>query len=70
MKDSAVVSFGNYFKSKKEKLCSKLFSELNLRQFVELLHIFLTTSDKVQKYVKMMQSNSSDNFVSCYNIGF
>ena len=31
-------------------------------------YIFLVTLDEVEKYVKMMQSNSSDNCVHHYNI--
>ena len=35
----------------------------------ELLYIFLTTpDDDVEKYIETMQSNSSDNFVHCFNI--
>ena len=31
-------------------------------------YIFLVTPDEVEKYAKMMQSNSSDNCVHHYNI--
>ena len=54
----------------KEKLYSKLYEEQNIRNVVQLLDIFLTTPDEVEKYVKMMQSNSSDNCVYRYNIKF
>ena len=47
---------------------SKLNEEQNLRKVAKSLYIFLTTSDEVKKYVKMMQSNSSDNCVHCYNV--
>ena len=47
---------------------SKLNEEQNLRKVAKSLYIFLTTSDEVKKYVKMMQSNSSDNWVHCYNV--
>ena len=29
--------------------------------------MFLTTPDEVEKYVKIIQSNSSDNCIHCYN---
>ena len=38
-----------------------LYKEQNLRQDGESHYIFLTTLDEVEKYAKMMQSNSSDN---------
>ena len=47
---------------------SKLNEEQNLRKVAKSLYIFLATSDEVKKYVKMMQSNSSDNWVHCYNV--
>ena len=47
---------------------SKLNEEQNLRKVAKSLYIFLTTSDEVKQYVKMMQSNSSDNWVHCYNV--
>ena len=37
----------------------------NLRKISKPFYIFLTTPDKV---AKDMQSNSSDNFVHCYNV--
>ena len=40
-----------------------------LKKVNELLYIFLTTpDDDVEKYIETMQSNSSDNFVHCFNI--
>ena len=45
-----------------------LYEEQNLRQDGESHYIFLTTLDEVEKYAKMMQSNSSDNCLHCYNI--
>ena len=62
VKDFAVINIGVYFKSMKEKLHSKFYEE-NIRKVAELLYIFLTTPDQVEKYAKMMQSNSSDNCV-------
>ena len=47
---------------------SKLNEEQNLRKVDKLLYIFLTTTDKLQKYVEIMQSNSSDNCVHCYTV--
>ena len=68
MEDFVVIKFGKYFKSTKEKIYPKLFEEQNIRKVAEWLYIFLTTSDKVGKYTKMMQLNSSVNCVYCYNI--
>ena len=68
VKDFVVTNFGEYFKSTK-KNCVLNFVEQELKKVDELLYIFLTTpDDDVEKYVQMMQSNSSDNFVHCYNI--
>ena len=61
VKDFAIKNFGEYFKCTKEKLHSKLCREQNIRKVAELLYIFLTTPDEVEKYVEMMQLNSSDN---------
>ena len=52
----------------REKLYSKLSEEQNLRKVVKTFYIFLTTPHEVEKYAKMMQSNSSDNYVHRYNI--
>ena len=49
-----VIKFGKYFKSTKEKFRSKLIEEQNLREFVESLYIFLTTPDKIEKFVEMV----------------
>ena len=51
------INFSEYFKSIRE--------EENLRKVAKLLHIFLKTSDKVEKYV---ESNYSDNGVHNYNV--
>ena len=45
-----------------------LYETQNLRQDGESHYIFLTTLDEVEKYAKMMQSNSSDNCLHWYNI--
>ena len=44
---------------------SKLNEEENLRKVGKSLYLFLTTPDKVKKYV---QSNSSDNCIHHYNV--
>ena len=63
--DKVVKNFGVYFKSTTEKLYSKLCIDQNIRKVAESLYSFLTTPDEVEKYVEMMQSNSSDNSVHC-----
>ena len=68
VKDLVVKNFGEYFKSTKEKLFSKLNEEQNLRKVVEWLYIFVTTPDEVEKYSEMMQSNCSDTCVHHCNI--
>ena len=67
-KDFVAINFSEYFKFTREKWYSKLSEEQNLRKTAESLYIFFTTPDEVQKYVEIMQSNSSDNCVHCYNI--
>ena len=67
MKDFVAKSFGEYFKSTKEKLYSKLCEEHNIRKGAESPFIYLTTSNKVEKYAKMIQSNSSNNCILLYN---
>ena len=61
VKGSAVINFSWCFKSKREKLYSKLKEEQNLWKVVESLFIFLTTPDELHKYDEMMQESSSDN---------
>ena len=63
VKDFVVINFGEYFKSTKEELYSKLSEEKNIRKVAESLYIFLTTPDEIEKYAKMMESNSSGNCV-------
>ena len=46
----------------------KLSEEQNLRKVAESLYIFPTTSDKVEYYIKIMQSNSFDKYVHHCNI--
>ena len=45
-----------------KKLYSNLSEKKSLRRNVELLHILIATSDKVEKYADMMKSSCSDNF--------
>ena len=66
VKDFVAINFSEYFKSTREKLYSKLTQEQNIRKVAELLYIFLTTSDEVEKDAKIMQSNSSDKYVYLY----
>ena len=68
VKDFVAISFSEYFKSTIEKLNSKLSEEQNLRKVDESLYIFLTTLDEVEKYIEIMQSNSFDKYVHCYNV--
>ena len=68
IKDFVVINSGEYFKSTREKLYSKLSRKQNLRKVVESLYIFATTPNEVEKYFEMMQSNSSDNCVHHYNV--
>ena len=68
VKDFVVLTFSEYFKSTREKLYSKLSEQQNLIKVSKWLYIFLTIPDEVEKYAKMMQSNSPDNCVHCYNI--
>ena len=46
------------------KVCNKRY----VRKIAKLLDIFLATSDEVEKYAKIIQSNSSDNCAYRYNI--
>ena len=57
VKDCAAINFSECFKSMRE--------EQNLRKVTISLYIFLITPDKVEKYV---QSNSSGNCISLYNV--
>ena len=63
MKDLVALNFGEYFKSEREKLYSKLREEQNIRNVTELLYVFPTTLDDVEKFVKMMQSSFFSNYI-------
>ena len=47
---------------------SRLSEEQNLGKVLESLYIFLAIPGAVEKYAKIMQSNSSDKYVHHYNI--
>ena len=66
--DFVVKNVCEYFKYTKEKFCSNLNEQQNLEKIVKLLYILLITPDEREKYVEMMQSNSSDSGVQCYNV--
>ena len=68
VKDFVAINFSEYFKSAREKLYFKLSEEQNFIKVTQSLYIFLTTPNEGEKYTKIMQSNSSDNCVHCYNI--
>ena len=68
MKYFVVINVSEYFKSTKEKLHSNLNEEQNLRKIDESLYLFLRTSDEVEKYVEIIQSHSSDNYIHCYTV--
>ena len=68
VKDFVAINFSEYFKSTREKLFSKLNEKWNLRKVSKSLYIFLTTPDKAEKYVEIMQSYSSDNCIHRYNV--
>ena len=55
VKDFACINFGEYFKPTKEKLYSKLNEEQNLGKVAQLLYIFPSAFDEVEKYVEMIQ---------------
>ena len=63
VKDLVALNFGEYFKSEREKLYSKLREEQNIRNVTELLYIFPITLDDVEKFVKMMQSSFFSNYI-------
>ena len=62
------VNFSEYFKSKRKNFYFKLSKKQNLRKVAESLYIFLATPDEVENYVEIIQSNSSNKYVHCYNI--
>ena len=68
IKTFVAINFNEYLKSTREKMYSKLNEERNLRKVAKSFYIFLKTPDEVEKYVEIMQSNSSDNREHRYNV--
>ena len=60
VKDFVAINFSEYFNSTRE--------EQNLRKHGKSLYIFLTTPDEVEKYVEILESNSSDDCIHRYNV--
>ena len=52
VKDFLVINFREYFKSKIEKLCSKLSKQQNQKKIVKMLYIFLATPDEVENTLR------------------
>ena len=52
VKDFIVKNVGKYFKSTKEKLCSKLIEEQILRKAAESLYISLATLDEAKNILR------------------
>ena len=52
VKDFLVINFHEYFKSKIEKLCSKLSKQQNQKKIVKLLYIFLAAPDEVENTLR------------------
>ena len=50
-----IINIGKCFESMREKLCSKLGEEKNLREVAESFYTFLTTPDEVEKYVELIE---------------
>ena len=59
-RDFVAISFSEYFRSTSE--------EQNLINVVTLLYTFQTTPQEVEKYVEIIQSDSSDNCIDRYNV--
>ena len=57
MKDFVTINFSEYFKAISEK-----------PNIAKSLYISLTTPDKVENYVEIMEANSSDNCIYCDNV--
>ena len=60
VKEFVAINFSKYFKSTREAQ--------SLRKIAKLLYIFLTIHDEEEKYVEIMESNSSDNCIHRYNV--
>ena len=68
VKNVVAIHCSEYFKSTREKLHSRVSEEQNLRKGAGSLYIFLSTSDEAKKYVQIMQSSSSDEYVHHHNV--
>ena len=55
LKDFVVISFSEYFKSRREKLYPKLSEEQNPIKVAESLYIFPATPGEVEKYIEMVE---------------
>ena len=60
VRDFAAINISECFKTIRE--------EQNLRKVATSLYIFLTRPDEVERYVEIMQPNSSDNCIHHYNV--
>ena len=63
VKEFVLINFGEFFKSTRAKLYSKLSEEKNLRKVAELFYSFLITPDKIEKYVQLTEKMSEAKFV-------
>ena len=52
VKNFLVINFREYFKSKIEKLCSKLSKQQNQKKIVKFLYIFLAAPDEVENTLR------------------
>ena len=52
VKDFLVINFREYFKSKIEKLCSKLSKQQNQKKIVKFLYILLAAPDEVENTLR------------------
>ena len=50
VKDFLVINFGEYFKSTKRELYSKLNKKQNIKKVTESLYVFLTIPNAVEKH--------------------
>ena len=63
VEDFVVKNFDEYFKSTKEKLCSKLYEKQNNGKIAESFYIFPAARHEAKRKCWMMPSNSFDNCV-------
>ena len=60
VEDFVVINFGEYFKCTKEKLCSKLNEERNVRKVPESLYLFLTAPQITIKFDCNQDANNNN----------